>query len=166
MLLSFSVPSMLPMIRAGLRQHAGEDVGDARVKRQTIRKLGPRGEQLLAWDPLSHSIPYDLDIWWKSRTKERTCLGKVACRGVRLYRIDILHSMVEPPPRGPSYPVLRINGPRGWREGDSVLFWSPAHGGEQLVEEARRDGFDGAEEFRDFFVPRVGDRFDGVIFKW
>lgn len=40
MLISFSEESMLPSIRAGIRQAHGEDVGGARVKRQTIRGRG------------------------------------------------------------------------------------------------------------------------------
>ena len=67
MILSFSVPAMRPMIEAGLRQMRGETV-DERVKRQTIRARGPRAEKLLSYDPICHSIGYDLQLWWKSRT--------------------------------------------------------------------------------------------------
>lgn len=168
MLLSFSVPSMLPMIRAGLRQRAGERVGGERVKRQTMRALGPRAEKLLSYDPIGHTIPYDLDLWWKSRTPAREHLGKVKAENgcfIKVYKLDIMHSFVEPT-NAPKYPVVRINGPRGWRHGDPTCWWSPGDAPSAFGLEAFNDGFDSPEEFRDYFVPNMGDRFDAILFKW
>lgn len=165
MLLSFSEPSMRPYVEAGIRQANGVVVGDLRVKRQTIRRRGSRGERLIelaknaCW-----THPYDLHLWWKSRTKEREHLGTIS-GGSRIYPITILHSFVEPMNR-PKYPVVRIDGPQGWRDGDAMLFWSPNYGGRSFTEEAIADGFNSAEAFRDYFVPNLGDRFDGVLFKW
>ncbi|WP_316184695.1 hypothetical protein [Bradyrhizobium sp. SZCCHNRI1003] len=174
MLLSFSVPAMRPYIEAGLRQRRGENIGTARVKRQTIRRRGTRAEKLLAYDPIGHSISYDLQLWWKSRTSERELLGEVRAgvpcgdrwQGVRVYQLEILHSRVEPV-RGEPYPCIRIDGPRGWREGDAVLFWSPGDApGSAFAAEAYADGFDSPEAFRDYFVPNMGDRFDAILIKW
>lgn len=167
MLLSFSVPEMLPMLRAGLAQCRGEDVGTKRVKRQTIRQYGPRAERLLAHDPIGHTIPYDLHLWWKSRTPDRALIGTIPCGipPVRVYRLDIWHTSIKPVGE-PAYPCIRIDGPRGWRNGDAMLFWSPNHGGHLFEQETRADGFDSAEAFRDFFVPNPGDRFDAILFKW
>lgn len=161
MLLSFSVPVMLPYIRAGLRQRAGEDVGGERVKRQTIRACGPRNQALLDHaKSAGWTIYQDLHLWWKSRTTEREFLGKVDPVGTRIYPINILHSTVTNPD-GSSYPVVRIDGPRG------SLFWSEGYErGGAFEREAYVDGFDTPQAFRDFFVPNVGDRFDGVLFKW
>ena len=164
MLLSFSVPEMLPWIRAGIRQARGEPVS-GRVKRQTIRRLGPRGQMVL--DHASRACwtcPYDLHLWWKSRTAERELLGVIA-GGCRVYPVTILHSTVEPPGK-PPYECIRIDGPRGWRKGDDVLFWSPGDPPGQFLAEAQADGFDSMEAFRDFFVPKLGDVFEGVLFKW
>lgn len=164
MLLSFSVPEMLPYIRAGLRQRAGEDVGDERVKRQTIRGLGPRNTKLLAERRLDRTISTDLHLWWKSRTRTREMLGVVSFP--KLFPINILHSRVEYPD-GRTYPVIRIDGPSGWRDGDSMLFWSEGdEPGGGFGREVYADGFDTPQAFRDFFVPTMGDRFDGVLFKW
>lgn len=164
MILSFSVPAMLPYIEAGIRQHAGEDVDAERVKRQTIRRRGPRAEKLLGWDTIAHTQPYDLHLWWKSRTPQRRHLGTIA-GGSKVYPITILHSTVEPPD-GPPYPIIRIDGPRGWREGDAMLFWSGDYSDPAFRAEARADGFDSAQAFRDYFVPNLGDRFEGILFKW
>lgn len=139
MLLSFSVDSMLPMIRAGLRQAANEDVGTERVKRQTIRQRGPRAEVLLTRTILDGVCLFPLHLWWKSRTPGREFLGKVE--------------------RFQLWPVLITNnggmavfsvGLKGIALGDC---WTP-------------DGFDSHAEFREYFVPNKGDRYDGVLFKW
>ncbi|WP_315804058.1 hypothetical protein [Bradyrhizobium sp. SZCCHNS3002] len=169
MLISFSVPAMRPWIVAGLQQRRGVDVGDQRVKRQTYRGYGPRAEQLLAWDENGGTIPYDLHLWWKSRTRERELLG-IAKQGdgdpIRVYHLDIWHTYVEPM-NADRYPCVRINGPYGWRDGDPVLFWSPGDApGSAFAAEACADGFDSPEAFRDFFVPNMGDRFDAILIKW
>lgn len=163
MLLSFSVPEMLPLIRDGIAQARGEEVL-GRVKRQTIRRRGSRAERLLEYAKHAHwTHPYDLHLWWKSRTAEREFLGAV--RSSRVYPITILHSMVVPP-NAPAYPILRMDGPRGWRAGDTMIFWSADHGGESFAAEAFADGFASVEAFRDFFVPNVGDTFGAILFKW
>lgn len=168
MLLSFSEASMLSYIRAGLRQRRGEDIGGARVKRQIIRKLGARGRKLLEWDPIGHTIPYDLQLWRKSRTQERELIGDVRVDqggSARVYAINVLHSRIVNPD-GREYPVCRIDGPRGWRRGDAMLFWSPGDDANAFCAEAHADGFDSPEAFRDYFVPNLGDRFDAILFKW
>src|SRR6185369_6733241 len=91
MLLSFSVPAMLPYVRAGIRQALGEDVGAERVKRQTIRRRGKRADQLLRWDRSGHTIPLPLHLYWKSRTPKRCLLGVIPAQLVRVYRLQILH---------------------------------------------------------------------------
>jgi hypothetical protein len=160
MILSFSLPSMLPFVQAGILQANGEDVGQQRVKRQTIRRRGPLAERLLKHaENACWTIPYDLQLWWKSRTPQRAFLGTV--KNIRFYPILILHSQEEYPD-GRVNPVLRISGPDGWREGDAAVF----DGGKGFEEEVYADGFDGVKSFREFFVPKMSDRFDGVIFKW
>ncbi|NPU69985.1 hypothetical protein HL667_33690 [Bradyrhizobium sp. 83012] len=176
MLLSFSVPAMRPYIEAGLRQRRGEYIGAARVKRQTIRARKARAEKLLAHDPMGHSIPYDLQLWWKSRTPERELLGEVRAGvpcgehwlGVRVYALEILQTFIEPM-HGARVPRIRINGPRGWRTGDSTVWWSPGDTPDlaaAFAREAYADGFDSPEAFRDYFVPNMGDRFDAILIKW
>jgi hypothetical protein len=163
MLLSFSVPEMLPMVRAGLRQRLEHDVGDERVKRQTIRNRGPRAEMLFKSAGVDGTIPYDLHLWWKSRTPQREHLGNVAYP--KVYPINILHSRVENTD-GTDYPCCRIDGPKGWRDGDAMLFWSPGNEPNGFTQEAFADGFDSPEAFRDYFVPNLWDRFDAILFKW
>lgn len=163
MLISFSEPEMLPYLNAGVRQARGEDVAGERVKRQTIRRLGTRAETLLAHDPICHTIPYSLHLWWKSRTADRLHIGDV--ERARVYKINILNSHVEYPD-GRIEPCFRIDGSRGWREGDSVLFWAPGEEPRGFVAETYADGFSSPEAFCSYFVPNRGDRFDGVIFKW
>lgn len=155
---------MLPYIHAGLRQRAGEQVSE-RVKRQTIRKRGPRADKLLEWAKgASWTIPYDLHLRWQTRSPQGKLIGIVE-GGCRFYPIDIWHTWCQDP-GGPERPILRIDAPRGWRRGDAMIFWSELHGGLSFEEEAFADGFDSVEAFRDFFVPKMGDRFDGVIYKW
>lgn len=173
MLLSFSVDSMRPMIKAGLRQRAGEDVGSERVKRQTIRHRGPRAEKLLAHaKDAGWTIPYDLHLWWKSRTKDREFLGCVShddrpFQFIRCWWIEILHSSVEPP-GGEPYQCIRVCAPRGViHPHDGMAFWSPGQGAGCTIEQfARADGFETVEAFRDFFVPNDGDRFQAILFRW
>jgi hypothetical protein len=165
MLVSFSEPEMLPYVRAGIRQALGEDVGDERVKRQTIRRYGERARRLLAHDAIGGSIPYDLDLFWKSRTPESDRLGKIPCRLVRVFRIEILHSFVRPP-GGPEYQCIRIVGRPGWRDGDAMLFWSPGNEPNGFCDVAFNDGFDSPEAFRDYFVPDRFARFEAILYRW
>ena len=169
MLISFSVPEMLPYIRAGIEQAKGRELRDVRVKRQTIRQRGPRAQAILkhaAGAGWTH--PYDLHLWWKSRTPARELLGVIEGGG-RAWPIEIMHSYVEPV-RRPRYACLRIVGASGWRNigpnRDTVIFWSAEHGGDQVKAEAMHDGFESAEAFRDYFVPNMGDVFNGVLFRW
>lgn len=152
MLLSFSVTAMRPWIVNGLIQRGNPpgyvDKGE-RVKRQTIRADGPRAQRLLEVARLNGwKHPGRLDLWWKSRTKERQSLGCVT--GFELYPVLISH-----------HDIVAVDSP-----GVGFLKWSPAAGGADLVKFALADGFDSVEAFRDFFVPQHGDRFVGVVFKW
>ena len=166
MLLSFSVPEMLPYIRSGILAAQDRPEPGRRVKRQTIRRRGPRAEKLLSHAKESAwTHPYDLHLWWKSRTSEREHLGTILGGG-RVYPINILHSTVTPPDARP-YPILRIDGPTGWRKGDPMIFWSEqTPPGGPFDFEVREDGFDSVEAFRDYFVPNVGDRFEAIFFRW
>lgn len=164
MILSFSVPEMRPMIEAGLRQLRGETV-DERVKRQTIRARGPRAAKLLSYDPICHSIRYDLQLWWKSRTAERALIGVVPVDAVRVYPIEILHSSMQFPGK-PFEQCLRITGPRDWNPGNDAMFWTPGDGDNAFNRFARADGFDSVEAFRNFFVPEPRDRFSGILYRW
>lgn len=166
MLLSFSVPEMLPFVEAGIRQALGEDVGAARVKRQTYRKRGARGTQLLEHArEAGNTIPYDLHLYWKSRTPQCRMLGTIPCRLVKVYPVEILHSWVQPT-HTPDYQCIRLDGPRGWRRGDATCFWAPGDADNGFCREAHADGFDSPEAFRDFFAPNRGDRFEAILFKW
>lgn len=154
MLLSFSVPEMRPMIEAGVRAHNGFDVGSARVKRQTIRKRGPRAEALLAVAREKHwRCPHPLHLWWKSRTKERKRLGIVS--GGLVCPVRIVRSAAN---RG-DFDISLTAEQRG------ICFFA-FDDNPDAEAFARVDGFDSAEAFRDFFVPRAGDVFQGVIFTW
>ncbi len=145
MLLSFSETSMLPYVRAGIRQALGEDVGDIRVKRQTIRRRGPRAERLLRCDPIAQTISLPLHLWWKSRTPKRELLGIIPAQLVRVYAMEIAHK--------PSGTCIYQLMPLGVESLDVAV-------------EAFFDGFDSPEAFRDYFVPNPGDRFDAILFKW
>ena len=50
----------------------------------------------------------------------------------------------------------------GW--GDNVMI--VGFDGQPEGKQAIKDGFDNPEAYRDYFVPRRGDRFDGILFKW
>jgi hypothetical protein len=157
MLLSFSEAPMLSYVRAGIRQALGEDVGDERVKRQTIRLRGKRAAQLLRWDPVGHTIALALHLYWKSRTPKRERLGVIPAQLVRVYELEIQHLHDG---------GLRIAGPQAWRDGGAI-FWSPGRVGcAHVASESRSGGFDSPEAFRDYFVPNPGDRFDAILFKW
>lgn len=159
MLISFSVPKMLPYIRAGLLQRLGDSIYNERVKRQTIRRLGTRGKQLLlARDPLTHEIPYDLHLWWKSRTPERELIGVVRAENgpARVYQLTIKRYESS----------CEISGESGWRTGLQTLAWYSGDEPNAFSAETDADGFDSPKEFRDFFVPNRCDRFDAILTKW
>lgn len=152
MLLSFSVPEMLPYVCAGIRQAQGEDVGIERTKRQTIRHRGPRAEMLLKQVILRTKHLGTLHLWWKSRTPAREFLGKI--EGFQLVPIEIWH---------------RTNGQCDIRSSEFAnVSWNPDGNehGPTFDQFAKADGFDGAQSFRDYFVPDAGDVFSGVLFKW
>jgi hypothetical protein len=173
MLISFSVAEMLPYIRAGIRQASGEHVIE-RVKRQTIRTRGARAEKLLAHaGEANWTIPYDLHLYWCSRSPKGKFLGLV--EHVRVYPIEMLHSSVQPADGRPEYQCLKIELPRAFPD-SNWQFWSPQDGGlrdGRLAPDANgfarfayKDGFDSVEAFRDFFVPNRGDHFKGIVFTW
>ena len=177
MMLSFSVPEMRPYLEAGLRQRKGEDVGAARVKRQTIRRRGPRADALIEHaEQACWTIPYELQLTWLARTKDCAPIGVASYgdpqpHGIYAYPIEILHSSVVPPD-APEYQCLRIVLPRGF-VGGHFHFWSPQDGGRAtrtsangIARMAYADGFDSVEAFRDFFVPERGNRFDGILYRW
>ena len=148
MLLSFSVPEMLPYVRAGIRQAHGEHVTE-RVKRQTIRAWGPQAERVLA----AKTFPYRLSLWWKSRTKEREFLGSIECDGVQACQVEISHDATGRVTVYTYGSVLQMH-------------WHPDRGGKKLTDFAYADGFDSPEAFRAYFVPNIGDVFKGIMFKW
>lgn len=169
MILSFSVDAMRPYLEAGARQALGEDVGGARVKRQTIRRRGPRAEAMLKWDTICGTHPYDMHLWWKSRTDERALIGAIPNLSpkarIRIYPITILHSSVKPV-IGEEYQCIKIDGCHRWDKDNSCYFWSPDHGGDSFETFARADGFETVAAFRDYFVPNRGDVFNGVLYTW
>ncbi|MDZ4382827.1 MAG: hypothetical protein U0942_15960 [Parvibaculum sp.] len=159
MMLSFSIPAMRPMIEAGLRQRAGEELPEAaRVKRQTIRARGPVWQRVLAGTEggrdLGGRVERDLHLWWKSRTKERALMGVV--RGFEIYPVTIS--------RDDDAKYVIVQHPGAYIVGQPTrlrLAWSP-----EIFDFALADGFEHAEAFADFFVPRPGDRFAGALIKW
>jgi hypothetical protein len=165
MILSFSIEAMRPMIVAGLRQRRGEvDYLGAtmRVKRQTVRALGPRNKLLLERAKRANketgvwALDYDLQCWWKSRTPERELLGDalrvhgpIIVMPVTIRRTDVPRLSVELPG------VMAV-----WHDLLSDIETSG------VAEFAQADGFDTVAAFRDFFVPNPGDQFRGALFKW
>lgn len=150
MILSFSHVEMLPYIRAGILQAKGENVGGARVKRQTIRRWGPQAERIMDWP--SPVFPYRLSLWWKSRTKEREFLDVFEAECVQANTVLIEHAK-----DGRIWIVLGAQ---------RQITWHPEQGDNGLSDFAYADGFDSPEAFRDFFVPEPGDVFKGVLYKW
>jgi hypothetical protein len=177
MLVSFSHTAMRPYVEAGIHQAQGHDVGFERVKRTTIRRAGPRYEELLARNAAGWA-GLRLRLWWKSRTAERAKLGEAPLLGIE--RITILHG------RRDGDPCLQVKGTPAlfelfgtspgcnyvssvqWLHADVAAreltgsAWDDGHIG--IV--AYRDGFNTLRDFADFFVPKDGDRFEGVVLKW
>lgn len=146
MLLSFSVDYMRSMVEAGFRQYSGQDVGSERVKRQTIRALGPRNERLLKIDNPSREL--DLHLWWKSRTPARAFFGKVEKWTVR--RLTIKNH------RGLSVNI----------QTDPGAPWASPLQPSEIGILALADGFIDTAFFMTYFVPNSGDVFNGALFKW
>lgn len=173
MLLSFSIPEMRVMIEAGLaeRQATGFPAsaaatsasprGGARTKRQTIRARGVQWQRVLAETEGGQTgggkVERDLHLWWKSRTKERRHLGTL--RGFEAYPVSIAyvtgHVEIRLPTFNTSSPVV-ATALADLRPGKHIF----AH------DIARDDGFDQWLDFVNFFVPKPGDRFAGVLIKW
>lgn len=167
MLVSFSHPQMRPWIEAGLRQFRGEDVGDARVKRQTIRRMGPRYERLLHLAGPQGGINADLGslhLWWKSRTPVRCALGVVV--PFRIRPIMIERAMEEEDER--QYVMVHV----AHEDGPAALWEAPLSGQRfnpeiyRIAKLIHADGFDSYQTFTDFFAPKVGDVFNGVLLQW
>lgn len=153
MLLSFSVDYMRSYVEAGIKQANGGRVRDERIKRQTIRGLGPVAERVLRQcDPVSHRHPGTLHLWWKSRTPDRAHLGDVT--GFRAYPLEIEHLRA-------TAPLFELRGP-----GKSKLMWDGTKSTSGFEEFALADGFHNGEDFVNFFVPRAGAVFRGIIYKW
>jgi hypothetical protein len=159
MLLSFSVDAMRPMIEAGLRQRRGEDVGGARVKRQTIRATKVRGKIILQAAKANRwRCPYELHLWWKSRTAERAFFGIASGDDVLSLPIFIGHS-----------PMIDggVEVCLGAEDGAmDIKVGLPGETSGPVTDFARADGFEGIDDFREFFVPKRCSVFEGVLFTW
>ncbi len=171
MLLSFSHPDMLPFVRAGIAQANGADVGDTRVKRTTIRKMGPRYQSLL----VRGYEGIRLHHWWKSRTPLREKLGEAGLLTIERIGIErVSHG-------GDGEEWVRIDGRSRLFEmfdAHGALQWSsianpaslsplePPRDFEGVCSIAYADGFTSLHDFADFFVPNLGARFEGVVLKW
>jgi hypothetical protein len=164
MLISFSVPKMLPMLINGLLIREGTssgcsvtpDVVDwyndtirhkynlprlqevARSKFQTIRAQGA---------DLRYTTNHKngLDIWWKSRTSERKKLGVIdkGCWKFECIRMEHIGCRVD-----------ILVGP--W------IVRSVAKKRQLAI----ADGFDNVTEFYKYFTPEPGDQFSGFLIKW
>jgi len=158
MLISFSIPEMLPMIEAGLREREGVNIDGLRVKRQTIRARGDRYVAMLeGGSGRNWNCTHDLHLWWKSRTQERRHLGTIGAATAKAFPIEIRNI------NGTTV----MSGPFGWIEKPRLsVSWSPLQGGEAFKAQAMKDGFASVEDFRDYFAPNPGDVFVGVLFRW
>jgi len=167
MLMSFSVPEMRPMVEAGVKQWQGHDVGTARVKRQTIRKLGPKYAPIVEAYANREISSVPLHLWWKSRTPEKEFIGQV---DATISRCSIDRCCLA---LYGEFITVRIN-PRQPGEDirlpQQVLTWNLGRAAdEQFIAFdvfARADGFNSAREFADYFAPECGDRFEGALFRW
>lgn len=171
MMLSFSMPSMRPMIEAGLRERAvtgfppsreGASAdrpaaqGGSRTKRQTIRHRGPVWQRMIA-EAINGRVERDLHLWWKSRSSERELLGVV--RGFHIEAIAIENCAGD----------CLIHRP-------SITSCAPADGSSPSAlpdvefmlahAMARDDGFEDFAAFARYFAPNPGDRFAGALIKW
>lgn len=175
-LLSFSIPEMLPNLIAGLdvagayreegafeahsawaRTNFGQDPESAvRLKRQTIREYDPDTSSLRS--PYARiKAGYTAHIWWKSRSAQRRKLGSVPITSIT--HVEIKHSMTANRKEvmldiDTGGTVQRFCTAFGWKDQNAITLF------------ARRDGFNGLEDFRDYFVPKPGDTFRGVLIEW
>lgn len=160
MIVSFSVPRMLPLIWNGLVQINEARPGSVpqvrdrdtcawiasqrqevkqfdfeRVKRQTIRLITSDHWLKVVENPGR----YMLDLYWKNQyAPERRRLATVPCRSAERITIENIdgRALVMPP--------------------DDCISSDVAHA----------DGFDSFQQFRDYFVPKPRDRVNGVILRW
>jgi hypothetical protein len=169
MILSFNIIDMLPYVWNGLvqidearpgsvpqvrnpvaaqwiterRNESPNGMDFTRVKRQTIRALTSDHWLKLVDNP----DRYKLDLYWKNQyAPERRRLATVACKGAQVIWIEHGHLGVTTIGSETSLPT---NGDGS--EGDEL--W-------------HRDGFDNLRAMRDYFVPKPGDRFAGVLIRW
>jgi hypothetical protein len=173
MLISFSHPQMRPWIEAGLRQFRGEDVGTARVKRQTIRRMGPRYERLLHLAGPLGGINADLGslhLWWKSRTPARCTLGVVSPYRIRAITIERAENEDDGKHDWLMAHLAKDDGPAAsWMIAldDGIDLRRPlAERPPRIAKLIYADGFDSIAAFADFFVPKAGDTFNGVLLQW
>lgn len=138
------------------KKTAGDHTG---AKRQTIREFDWENPNLRS--PHNNSMPGDTaHIWWKSRTKNRFKIGQakiIAVHDVEIMNIDDhVHIRVY----GSRSEIIKI-------QSSFVISDINSHQQSLTVEAfARRDGFRSVPEFRDYFVPRPGNVFKGVLTAW
>lgn len=168
MIVSFSIPEMLPAIWEGLREIDGKPrtlpclhdratkawlrdtivaagahrASPTHVKRQTIRRFSSHWLRLV-----DNPLAYNLHLYWKSRhPTERRFLAEVPCQQAYLITIE-RHS------QGEGFDVQVEDDKRPLPlEYMATLFL--------------HDGFKSGRAFRDYFVPQPGDRFAGVLIRW
>lgn len=172
MLLSFSLPDMLPELIDGLYGDYLQPCDRARYKEQSdwceqimgLRaedRHTPKMQTIRAYHPDTSPArsPYrtvkpgdTAHIWWKSRTAERRKLGSPTITGVQTVRLsNHAGSFVIALPTN-SNALLDAAGIIASRDGQNAF--------------ARADGFKDARSMRDYFVPKDGDVFHGVLISW
>ena len=177
MLLSFSIPEMLPAILLGAHQaDYNQDMTPALVaaqstlnkplsqlrgvtpKRQTIRRYDFENPNLKS--PYSRVKPGDMaDLWWKSRTAERFKIGRAPINSVEYVKI---YRSKQPARHGRAAGSVRLYTPNG-----HVYSHLDAGGNiNEITALAQADGFPSAAEFWDYFAPNPSDTFKGVLIKW
>lgn len=176
MLLSFSHEAMRGYVESGFDQAHGLGGDGTRVKRTTIRRLGVRYSRLLDYSATTAFVP--VHLWWKSRTPERKLIGEVKLLAIE--RIEIRRESYVGQPwlvvRGQPALFALFGEPLEdhWIEAATPLFSDVADqvlGASPLAERglariAYRDGFYTQRAFADYFVPKLGDRFEGVALRW
>ena len=174
MLLSFSHKRMLPAIEAGIAYrhsggaHAVRCDTPPDMKLQTIRAwTGDKSR----YRPLVEATAeekgaagdHTLHLWWKSRTAERRKLGEVRLKSAT----RLLIRRTDVPGDWLTISFLEANGERMW--GTYVLrahLVATDHQPIVVRDLALADGFATVADFADYFVPRPGDSFLGVLIKW
>lgn len=154
MIISFSIPRMLPLIWNGLVQLDVPQTRDRelsqfvtniraetqqfcyeRVKRQTIRPLSLHWQRLI-----DNPGKYKLDLFWKAQySPERQRLGTIPCQSAQIVTI--------------------VNHPTGLRILSTILL-------DQSSPMWQLDGFDSENDMRRYFVPEANQAFHGVLIRW